>query len=81
MNLESLATLAAASGAEELQRALEALCLPYGGVQNLRLIQDKNDKSYYCFIDSASREGNAALMREFGGTHFGNGIVFRIPPG
>lgn len=79
MSVDCLTKLSALSSAQELQRAIEPLCQRFGRIQNIRIIKDNSDGSHFCFIDLDSAEANAALMRQFGGTHFGNGVVFRIP--
>lgn len=79
MKSDGLTKLAAASSAEELQRGIEALCVPFGRIQNMRIVKDSKDGAFFCFVDLDSAQANAAMIRQFGGTHFGNGVVFRIP--
>jgi len=79
MNPDGLTKLTTLVNATELQPELEVLCQRFGRIQNMRIIKDKSDGSHFCFIDLDSAAANAALMRQFGGTYFGNGVVFRIP--
>ncbi len=79
MNQEYLTKLAGILNEQELQQAIETMCLPFGGMRGCRVIHDKKNASYFCFVELALPGACAAMMGQVGGTYFGNGLVFRIP--
>ncbi len=79
MNREGLARLAEVSSGEELRRALEAMCVPFGRVQDIRLVKNRPNATYLCFVELDSPAACASMMRQFGGIYFGTSIAFKIP--
>ena len=79
MNEEYLRQLAGIKSETELQRAIETICLAFGGIRDCRLVLDKKNASYFCFVEPALPGACSAIMKQLGGTYFGNGLVFRIP--
>jgi hypothetical protein len=79
MNQESLKQLAGISNIEDLRRAIEAMCLPYGPVAEIRLLPDTRGQEYLCFVKLASFNLNSAMIDKLGGISFGNSVAFRIP--
>ena len=79
MNQERLEELAAAANAEELRRAIEALCQPFGSPKNIRLLPNKRAEVYVCFVELGSPTLNSSIIENFGGFYFANGVAFRIP--
>ena len=79
MNQEHLEKLAGAANAEELRRAIEALCQPFGSPKDIRLLSNGRDEEYVCFVELGSPKLNGSIIENFGGSYFANGVVFRIP--
>jgi hypothetical protein len=79
MNLEHLEKLAGAADAEELRRAIEALCQPFGSPKDIRLLPNGRGEEYVCFVELGSPKLNASIIENFGGSYFANGVAFRIP--
>ena len=79
MNQEHLEKLAGAANAEELRRAIEALCQPFGSPKDIRLLPNRRDEEYVCFVELGSPKLNGSIIENFGGSYFANGVVFRIP--
>jgi hypothetical protein len=79
MNQESLEKLAGVSDIEELRQAVEALCLPFGSVQNIRLIRDRGGKECLCFVNLHAPHLIPLVIEKLGGIHYGNSVAFRIP--
>jgi len=79
MNPESLKKLAGISNIEEMRRAIEAMCLPFGSVQEIRLLPDQRGEAYLCFVTLASQHMNPPMMDKLGGINYGNSVAFRIP--
>ncbi len=79
MNQETLTKLAGILDAGELRREIEALCLPFGGIKDMRLLRDENRKEYLCFVELDSPSLNSSMMRTLGGINYGNSVAFRIP--
>lgn len=79
MNPESLKSLAGASTAEELRAALAALCLPFGGIKEIRLIPDAHGREYLCFVELDSPKANPMMVEQLGGVNYGYSVAFRIP--
>lgn len=79
MNREHLEKLAGAANAEELRRAIEALCQPFGNPKNIRLLPNTPDEGYVCFVELGSATLNSSIIENFGGSYFANGVAFRIP--
>jgi len=79
MNQETLDKLAKASNAEELRRAIEALCRPFGSLKNVQLLPNKHPEEYMCFVEFDSPNRNQSVIEKLGGINFGNSVVFRIP--
>jgi len=79
MNPESLKKLAGISNIEEMRRAIEAMCLPFGSVQEIRLLPDQRGEAYLCFVTLASQQMNPPMMDKLGGINYGNSVAFRIP--
>ena len=79
MNQESLKKLAGISDIEELRRAIEALCLPFGGVQEIRLLPDQRAEAYLCFVKLDAPHLNPSMMDKLGGINYGDSVAFRIP--
>jgi hypothetical protein len=79
MNQEHLEKLAAAANAEELQRAIEALCQPFGSPKNIRLLPNRCSEEYVCFVELGSPKLNSSIIENFGGFYFANGVAFTIP--
>ncbi len=79
MNQESLKKLAGLSDIEELRQAIKALCLPFGSVQDIRLIRDQGGEEYLCFVNLHSPHLNPLVIERLGGIDYGNSVAFRIP--
>jgi len=76
---EHLEELAGAANVEELQRAIEALCQPFGSPKNIRLLLNRRGEEYVCFVELGSPNLNSSIIENFGGIYFANGVAFRIP--
>lgn len=79
MKQEQLQRLAGAANLEELRRAIEALCQPFGSPKNIRLLPNRHSDEYVCFLELGSPTLNSSIIEDFGGTYFANGVAFRIP--
>lgn len=79
MNQESLKKLAGITNIEDLRRAIEAMCPPFGPVEEVRLLPDTRGQEYLCFVRLASFNLNPAMIDKLGGINYGNSVVFRIP--
>jgi len=79
MNRVHLEKLAGAASAEELRRAIEALCQPYGSPKNIRLVPYRHCEEYVCFVELGSPTLNSSIIENYGGIYFANGVAFRIP--
>jgi vacuolar-type H+-ATPase subunit E/Vma4 len=79
MNQEHLQKLAEASNVEALQRAIEAMCQPFGSPKDIRLLPNRRDEEYVCFVELGSPKLNGSIIKNFDGSYFANGVVFRIP--
>jgi hypothetical protein len=79
MNQKHLEKLAGAANAQELRRAVEALCQPFGSPKNIRLLPNRRDEEYVCFVELGSPKLNSSIIENFGGIYFANGVAFRIP--
>jgi hypothetical protein len=79
MNQEHLQKLAEASNVEALQRAIEAMCQPFGNPKNIRLLSDRDREAYVCFLELGSPNLNSSIIENMGGFYFANGVAFRIP--
>ena len=79
MNQEQLRKLAGASNADELRRAIEALCEPFGNPKNIRLLPNRQSEEYVCFVELGSPKLNSSIIENYGGAYFANGVAFRIP--
>ena len=76
---EHLEELAGAANVEELQRAIEALCQPFGSPKNIRLLPNRRAEEYVCFVELGSPKLNTSIIENLGGMYFSNGVAFRIP--
>ena len=74
-----MSKLAGISNAEELRRAVEVLCLPFGRIKAIRLLRDENHKQYWCHVELDSPNLYSSMIDKLGGMHFGGTAVFRIP--
>jgi hypothetical protein len=79
MNQKHLEKLAGAANAQELRQAVEALCQPFGSPKNIRLLPNRRDEEYVCFVELGSPKLNSSIIENFGGIYFANGVAFRIP--
>ena len=79
MNRKQLETLAGTANAEELRRAIEGLCQPFGSPKNIRLLPISRTEEYVCFVELGSATLNSSIIENFGGIYFANGVTFRIP--
>lgn len=79
MNKESLKQLAGISDVEQLRRAIETLCLPFGGVLDIRLLPDQRGEEYLCFVELDPPNPNPSMIDKLGGINYGNSVAFRIP--
>jgi hypothetical protein len=79
MNQEHLEKLAGAANAEELRRAIDTLCQPFGSPKNIRLLPISRTEEYVCFVELGSATLNSSIIENFGGIYFANGVTFRIP--
>jgi hypothetical protein len=79
MNQEHLERLTGTANVEELRRAIEALCQPFGSPKNIRLLPNTPDEEYVCFVELGSPKLNSSIIENFGGIYFANGVAFRIP--
>ena len=79
MNRKQLETLAGTANAEELRRAIEGLCQPFGSPKNIRLLPNRHSEEYVCFLELGSPNLNSSIIENFGGIYFANGVAFRIP--
>jgi hypothetical protein len=79
MNQEHLEKLAGAANAEELRRAVEALCQPFGSPKDIHFLPNSRAEEYVCFVELGSATLNSSIIENFGGVYFANGVTFRIP--
>ena len=79
MNREHLEKLAGVANAEELRRAIEALCQPFGSPKTIRLLPNRHGEEYVCFVELGSPKLNLSIIENYGGIYFANGVTFRIP--
>jgi hypothetical protein len=79
MNQVHLEKLAAAADVDELRRAIEALCQPFGSPKGIRLLPNRRDDEYVCFVELGSPTLNSSIIENYGGMYFANGVAFRIP--
>jgi len=79
MNQKHLEKLAGAANVEELRRAIEALCQPFGSPKDIRLVPYRRVEEYVCFVELGSPKLNSSIIENFGGIYFANGVTFRIP--
>jgi len=79
VNQANLKKLGGAANAEELQRAIGALCQPFGSLKNIRLVPNKHREEYLCLVEFGSPNLNPSIIEKLGGIDFGNGVGFRIP--
>jgi hypothetical protein len=79
MNQGGLEKLARASSAEELRRAIETLCRPFGNLKDVRLLPNKDRGEYLCFVELNSPHLNPSIIEKLGGIDYGNSVAFRIP--
>ena len=79
MNQEYLQRLAGAESAEELRRAIEAMCQPFGSPKNIRVLPIASGQEYVCFLELGSPKLNSSIIENYGGIYFANGVAFRIP--
>ncbi len=79
MQYQHLQELAGAANVEELQRAIEAMCQPFGNPTNIRLLPDGARNVYVCFLDGGSPDLNSSMIENLGGFYFANGVAFIIP--
>lgn len=79
MNQKHLEKLAGVADAEELRRAIEALCQPFGSPKGIRLLPNMHGGEYVCFVELGSATLNSSIIENFGGSYFANGVTFRIP--
>ena len=71
--------LAGAANVEELRRAIEALCQPFGNPKTIRILPSTHGDEYVCFLELGSPTLNSSIIDNYGGTYFANGVAFRIP--
>jgi hypothetical protein len=79
MNQKHLEKLAGAANVEELRRAIEVLCQPFGNPKDIRLVPNRRVEEYVCFVELGSPKLNSSIIENFGGIYFANGVTFRIP--
>ena len=79
MNQMHLEKLAAAADVDELRRAIEILCQPFGSPKGIRLLPNRRDDEYVCFVELGSPTLNSSIIENYGGMYFANGVAFRIP--
>lgn len=79
MNQQHLEKLAGAADTEELRRAIQALCQPFGSPKNIHLLPNSRAEEYVCFVELGSAMLNSSIIENFGGIYFANGVTFRIP--
>ena len=78
MNKESLKQLEGISDVGQLRSAIEALCLPFGRVLDIRLLPDQRGEAYLCFVELDSPNLNPAMIDKLGGINYGNSVAFTI---
>jgi len=79
VNKGHLEKLAGVANVEELRRAIEALCQPFGSPKNIHLLPNRRADGYVCFVELGSPKLNSSIIENFGGIYFANGVTFRIP--
>lgn len=79
MRQEQLEKLAGAANVEELTRAIESLCQPFGRPQSIRLLPYRDRAEYVCLLELGSPDLNSSIIENFDGFYFANGVAFRIP--
>jgi hypothetical protein len=79
VNQGHLQKLAGAASSEELRRAIDALCQPFGSPKNIHLLPNSPAEEYVCFVELGSATLNASIIENFGGIYFANGVTFKIP--
>ena len=76
---ESLRKLAGISDAQELRRAIEAMCATFGPIKFCRLMYNENRKEYLCLVELQSANLHSAMIQGLGGDMFGDCVAFNIP--
>lgn len=71
--------LAGAANVDELRRAIAALCQPFGSPKTIRLVPNRHGGEYVCFLELGSPTLNSAIIENYGGIYFANGVAFKIP--
>ena len=79
MQHQDLQKLAEAADTEELQRAIEVMCQPFGSPKSIRLLLDREREAHVCLLELGSPNLNESIIEDFGGFYFANGVAFRIP--
>ena len=79
MNQEHLKKLAGAPNVEDLRRAIESLCQPFGSPKNIRILLSRDTEEYVCLLELGSPDLNSSIIENLGGFYFANGVAFRVP--
>jgi hypothetical protein len=79
VNQEHLKKLAGAANVEELRRAIESLCQPFGSPKNIRILLCKDTEEYVCLLELGSPDLNSSIIEDLGGFYFADGVAFKIP--
>ena len=79
MNRESLKKLAGISDPEELRRAVEGLCMPFGGIRSMTFSRVKDTGSYLCLVSLKAPSLRSAMIQRVGGFALGYSVGLRIP--
>jgi hypothetical protein len=82
MNQETLKKLEGISDIDDLRRAIEALCVPFSGIKDIRLLRNKTYREFLCFVDLDAPDSpdlKAPIVEIFGGIDFETSVAFRIP--
>ncbi len=79
MNQQTLKKLAGLKNSEDLSRAVEDLCRPFGKTRDIRLLHNQKRGEYLCFVEFDPPSISASVIDKLGGINFGSGVAFRIP--
>jgi len=79
VNQEHLKKLAGAPNVEDLRRAIESLCQPFGSPKNIRILLSRDTEEYVCLLELGSPDLNSSIIENLGGFYFANGVAFRVP--
>ena len=72
-------TLVGVTDPKVLREKIEAMCAPFGSVKNIRIVQNANYRENLCFVELDPPSLHPLIIKNIGGTRFGNCVVFIVP--